>query len=233
MTGSRFLFMPSQIKNIFLMFLGSIIVGAIILIIPTLNKTKEKMRVSEKLYFSMIGIGFIFLEFTLIQLFIKFFGVPLYSFSYIIFTLLIAMGLGSILSNRICLKTNKKAVYVFIFIIIYSLMILATHNYIFNEFMVYDKTIKFIITLFYILPIGIALGIPMPLGMKMINKKKISWAWALNGFFTVFGGFLAIISSLVWGFKISLLFALLAYLFALICFLFLKHKNLVSTDSIA
>lgn len=226
-SGSRFLFMPVQLKNIFLMFVVSVLFGAIIFIFPAIQKNTKhvNMSLSEKSYFCLLGFGFISLEFTFIQLFIKLLGVPLYSFSVIIFTLLLSAGLGSLFSKRISIESKKQLMFPFFCIILFGFLSYGFYDSFFWFMLDKDYYLRVLATIIALFPVGFFLGIPLPLGIKLISQKsseKVPWAWALNGFFTVFGGFLAIIFSVLWGFKVIFLISLVCYFIAFLSFINMK-----------
>ena len=52
-------------------------------------------------YFSLLGVAFIAIEFLFIQIFMKLIGYPLYAVATVITVMLIGAGLGSICSRRI------------------------------------------------------------------------------------------------------------------------------------
>ena len=62
-----------------------------------------------------------------------------------------------------------------------------------------------------LVPIGIALGIPMPTGMRMLTARApqmLAWAWGMNGALSVLGATLAIFIAMNWGFRVTLMTAL-------------------------
>jgi hypothetical protein len=68
-----------------------------------------------------------------------------------------------------------------------------------------------------IVPVGFFLGMPFPLGVIAIEgrpKGAVAWAWGMNGAFTIIGGVLSVLSSLVFGFTVTLLVAMAVYLLA-------------------
>ena len=69
-------------------------------------------------------------------------------------------------------------------------------------------------------PLGLALGVFMPLGVRTIatlsehQREYVAWSWALNGFASVVGSVLATILAMTYGFHVVLLVALGAYIVA-------------------
>ena len=70
-----------------------------------------------------------------------------------------------------------------------------------------------------LVPIGIALGVPMPAGLRLLNSRApqmITWAWGINGALSVVGATLAIFIAMNWGFGVTLMAASGTYLIGLI-----------------
>ena len=70
------------------------------------------------------------------------------------------------------------------------------------------------------------MGMPFPIGIlsiKHLPNGAVAWAWALNGVFTVIGGFSAVVISLFAGFTIALLVGCSAYVVAFFSFIFLAR----------
>ena len=62
------------------------------LVFSRVGRTRWPGMASTLVYFSCLGAGFIILELTFIQKFMKFIGYPLYTYSLVLFTLLLAAG---------------------------------------------------------------------------------------------------------------------------------------------
>src|SRR5207249_8690480 len=68
----------------------------------------RKLVAGGTIYFTLIGIGFMMVEIGLLQRMSVFLGHPIYSLSVLLFSLILATGLGSLLSERIGLDTRVK-----------------------------------------------------------------------------------------------------------------------------
>ncbi len=69
---------------------------------------------------------------------------------------------------------------------------------------------------------AIALGLPMPTGLRMLNARApqmLPWAWGINGALSVVGATLAIFIAMNWGFNTTLLAASGTYAIGLWVFL--------------
>ena len=82
-----------------------------------------------------------------------------------------------------------------------------------------------------LVPLGVALGLPMPTGLRMLGAKApqmIPWAWGINGALSVVGATLAIFIAMNWGFNTTLLAASGAYLIGLAAFLAATRSSATS-----
>ena len=69
-----------------------------------------------------------------------------------------------------------------------------------------------------LVPMGVALGVPMPTGLRLLNLRApqmVPWAWGMNGAMSVLGATLAIFIAMNWGFQVTLLAASATYLLGL------------------
>jgi hypothetical protein len=69
-----------------------------------------------------------------------------------------------------------------------------------------------------LVPMGVALGIPMPAGIRLLRDRApqlVTWAWGINGALSVVGATLAIFIAMNWGFQTTLFSSAGAYLVAL------------------
>jgi hypothetical protein len=73
-----------------------------------------------------------------------------------------------------------------------------------------------------LVPMGIALGVPMPTGLRLLSARApdmVAWAWGVNGAMSVLGATLAIFIAMNWGFHVTLLAAAATYVLGMIALL--------------
>ena len=78
--------------------------------------------------------------------------------------------------------------------------------------------LRIAVALLLVSPLGFALGMPFPLGLRLAIERSSalgSWAWGVNGFFTVIGTVLALMLGMMIGFRMVLLLACASYSCAL------------------
>ena len=176
----------------------------------------RKRNLTVPSYFSLLGIGYMLIEITLIRKFIFFLGHPVYAVSVILFSLLLFNSIGSLTGKKLELFLKNKIV---IFILLLFLVMLYSYplDKIFTDFIHFNIIFKIVLTTILILPLGYLMGIPFPLGLRSIkeeDREVIPYIWAINGASSVFGALLALVLSMSFGYNVTFLLAGLIYLFA-------------------
>ncbi len=160
-------------------------------------------------YFTLLGLGFLFVEIPLLQRFILYLGQPAYAFAAVTSTLLVAAGIGSgYLSPKLPLRLVLPLIT--LLVIIYPFLLPP----------LFDATLRFpfagrvAITAVALFPLGMLLGIPFPGGLRQVAEESpglIPWLWAVNGCASVISAVLAAMIALTWSFSVVLWSAALAY----------------------
>jgi hypothetical protein len=172
-------------------------------------------------YFSCLGAGFITIELTLIQIFMKLVGYPLYTYSVVIFTMLLAAGLGSRAAESLGIKPRIRAWVPFAGTLLFGGLLWLVHPHLFDSFMDANMAARIAVAMAMIFPMSFFMGMALPLGILAIERKPrgaIAWAWGMNGLFTTIGGIGCGLLSIFWGFKLTLLSALFVYVLAALSF---------------
>ncbi len=172
-------------------------------------------------YFFCIGLGYMFIELTLIQQFILFLGHPTYAISMVLFSLLLSSGVGSYLSGRVKLDVGSRLRPLLIGISVLCLFYTFLSR-ILLTLLGLPFAAKLVISFLLIFPLGFVLGMPFPLGIRMLSGSRrvlIPWAWAVNGCASVLGSILPMMVALSFGFPTVLVLASLVYFCS-----FLTHK---------
>ena len=162
----------------------------------------------------MIGLGFLFVEISLIQKSILLLENPAYAVAAVLTSILISSGIGSFFSARLAKSTIAYFLPLLgILIIFYSLIFPFAVNIISP----YSAGIKMSMVFIAFVPLGFFMGMPFPTGIKVlgqINEGLIPWAWAINGCFSVLAPVLTIMLAMTMGFKAVLWLGAFSYLMA-------------------
>ncbi len=202
-----------------IIFIQALIASAVFIVFPlTVARgrrliTQKKETITFLSFFFLIGVGFMFIEISLIQKLILFLDHPVYAVSASLFSILIFSGIGSFFSKR---YTRNKSL--FNIILSLSIMIVIATillPYIITFFLGSNLILRGIVTLLTLCPIGILMGMPFPVAIKILgerNRDIIPWAWCVNGVASVISSILAIIIAISFGFNAVLLLSVIMYL---------------------
>jgi hypothetical protein len=190
------------------------VVSFVLILLPLFRLGwKGKSKAGIILYFSGIGVGYMFVEMVFIQRFILYFGNPVYAASAVITSLLIFSGLGSYYSNYFSLS-RKRVLIIFTFIvsILFAYSFLLTP--VLHQTVHITLFLKMLIVFLILAPLAFCMGIPFPMGLSRVSRVStalIPWAWGINGCVSVISAVLATIVAVELGFLWVVLFAALAY----------------------
>lgn len=218
-------FLPTDIAHLVVTGVAALVFAGLFMLVPLLFSRTGRSRWPGKtptlVYFSCLGLGFILFELVFIQLFMKLIGYPLYTYSTVVFTLLLAAGCGSYASGALGINPRRRWLWPFAGILATGLAFLALHDPVFNAFLTAPTWLRILVSMGLIFPTGFFLGMPLPLGVLALSEREhgaIPWAWGLNGLFTVVGGLLSVGLSLYFGFLETLVVALVVYALAAMVF---------------
>jgi hypothetical protein len=178
---------------------------------------EDRPPVSALGFFVAIGLGFLTLEVTLIQRFVLFLGFPTYALSVVLFALLLWTGAGSLLAGRVrdrrrALTSALAVACVLIAASAFELRLLLA------ALIGLPFAARVAVTVALLAPVGIVLGMAMPLGLGRLLSfypRGVAWAWGVNGIASVVGAAIAVSVALVAGFPLATLVALACYVGAL------------------
>ena len=188
-------------------FLAILLISVLLIVLPVLvQHLKEKSKRREKTtamprmralaYFMLIGLGFMAVEIPMIQKFILLLGQPTYSFSAVLFTLLLASGLGSLLSRRV----DAKGLMILGLWACSSLLWLGV---IMRTVVGWPLAARFAVVLACLAPPGFLMGIAFPKGIQRVEAKDsrlMPWLWAVNGAASVCASVLCAMLAISYGF---------------------------------
>lgn len=184
-----------------------ILAGAFMLGVTLLIK-RRVVRIRRDLpwlyFFSCLGIAFMFVEISFLYRFILYLGNPIYSFSVILAGILFSLGLGSLVSDKLCdaRRLNLRTIAVLCVAIL-----VAGYAYIpwvITQTLGMDLAWRILLAFVIILPTGFILGMMFPQGIRLvgrINQDLLPLAWGLNGYLSVIGSALSIYLAPIVGFS--------------------------------
>lgn len=151
-------------------------------------------------FFALLGLGFMFVEISLVQKFILFLDNPTFSLVLILSSILFFSGIGSLTARRWPLKRALLSLAVMVFLYPFLL------NLLFRVGLGWPLAARLGAALAGLAPLGYLLGIPFAGGLARLEAEAgggelIPWAWAINGSASVVASILAALLALTVGFR--------------------------------
>ena len=174
-------------------------------------------------YFFLLGLAFLFIEIAFIQKFILFLHHPLYAVAVVLASFLLFAGLGSAWSQGQAQSQSYQfgVTRAVTGIVILGLLYLLLLGSLFSMLNWLPTTVKVIICITLIAPLGFCMGIPFPLGLARLGDLApglIPWVWGVNGCASVLSAVLASLIAIHFGFSMVVLLALVLYVLAMLIF---------------
>lgn len=172
------------------------------------------------LFFAGIGLGFMCIEMSQMQRLMVFLGHPTYGLTVVLFALLLSSGLGSRLTQGVAEDGVKRAARLRLALLLVGLAIFAVLTpYVTAACAGASTPVRIAISVALLLPLGMLLGMPFPLGMKLAAKRApalIPWLWGINGATSVCASVIAVVIALQFGITASFLTGAGCYALALV-----------------
>ena len=233
---------PQSVSQV---FWSAIILMLLVVSVPPLywrKRTSQKEARSKRkksyvqkplrsvVLFSMLGIGFMLVDISLIQRFVLFLGQPVLSLVVLLFSLLVGAGIGSICSGRLASERIVRGIAIAglaigAVVVGYTFLL----PLIFNQLLGLGLTIRLIATIGILTPLGFIMGFPFPLGIRLLKEMEmenhIPWMWGINGIGSVLGSALTIVIAISLGFTEALLIGAGCYFIVFLIFRKTQYKK--------
>ena len=216
--------------------LQAMLTSAVLILLPLFaGKTRrintQSTAALSLVYFTALGLGFLFIEIAFMQKFTLFLHHPLYSISVTLAASLVFAGWGSNMSKQWQMKWDfaKSIKLAVTGIVICGALYLLMLDSIFVAAMGIPTFLKIIIAGLLIAPLAFCMGIPFPLALSYLNEKHpqlIPWAWGVNGCASVISAVLAMLLAIHAGFTAVIICALGLYLCAWLVFSTIIRKGI-------
>ncbi len=232
--GRKWLYFLGEGYLLPVLFCTVLILSAVLIVLPAalnsgrsrLNKHEISLLPSTLAYFSMLGIGFMFVEVTLIQKGIFLLENPAYSVSVVLTAILVSSGIGSMCSAKYSRLAGPGSLIILVCLVaIYAALFPPLSAWL----SAHELTVRIVLVFLMLFPLGFFMGIPFPMGLKLLGQHStalIPWAWAINASLSVLAPILTIMTALVTGFMMVLYIGACIYFLAFIAFMQLKKKEL-------
>jgi predicted membrane-bound spermidine synthase len=153
-------------------------------------------------YFACLGLGFITVELVLLQNLTLLLGHPIFTLSILLFSLLLAGGCGSAMSRYV--RGRRACLIVTALGVIWAVALPR----LVPVFLPLPLAARVAIAMLIILPIGLAMGIPFPRGLRRAGRGALPappFYWGLNGVMSVIGSVATVALALAVGFQAAMI----------------------------
>ncbi len=199
------------------------------LVVPLALRGRRRQRPIQLLYFVAVGLGYILVEIAFIQRFVLFLGHPTYALTVVVFLLLLSSGAGS-LASRKWVAHPKRTWIPLVFIAGILVLYVFILPGLLNTLVGLSFDAKLLISAVLLVPLGFAMGMPFPAGLRALasvpvpefpaagefQENAVEWAWAMNAGSSVLGSVLAMVIAIQFGLNVALACGAAAYLAAVL-----------------
>jgi hypothetical protein len=181
---------------------------------PALRHVGPRLAMGGTAYFMLIGIGFMCIEIGLLQRMSVFLGHPIYSLSIVLCAMILATGLGSLLSERVRLARSASFVAWAAVTAGYLCTLPLTARAVAHTFDSSSLPVRASLAVALIAPSGLLMGWGFPTGIRLIaavDARPTPWFWGINGAAGVFASILAVAVSMALGISTTLVIGAACY----------------------
>ncbi len=163
------------------------------------------------LYFSLLGLAFMFVEMGYIQKCILLLSHPIFALALVLFTLMFFSGIGSLLSSML----GEGGRWIpFVGILFFSCIYGISIDGLLKILLPCSLFLRCALVVFLLAPLALFMGMPFPMGLQLVSDKHstyIPWVWGVNGVASVIAPTLGSLLSVSLGFRAVMLISLLLY----------------------
>lgn len=156
------------------------------------------------LYFAAIGLGFILVEISQIQRLTLFLGHPVYSLTVVLFSILLATGIGAWATGRWLLGTGVPRHGITALVVVFLVALTAALGLplLLEQLHGQPMGVRIAASIGVLCLLGIPLGSAFPIGLRLADARvrhATPWLWGINGALSVVGSVLAVMLSIRYG----------------------------------
>jgi predicted membrane-bound spermidine synthase len=211
------------------LFMLMLSLTALFVFFPLLNMTKRQLSnipvFTYALYFTSIGLAFMFIEMSQITRLSSFLGHPIYSLSLVLFSFLFGSGLGSYTLAKT--ENQKSIMFYCALFILFCFISGGITEPLLRHLSKNPIPIRMLITVIMLFPLAFFMGSFLPQGLRLLGRQDgpVALFWGLNGAASVLGSILAMIFQIQFGLSITFFSGAALYILAIGLLLHLNSKR--------
>lgn len=166
-------------------------------------------------YFATIGLGFMFIQIPFLQRFSVYLGHPTYTFSIVLFLMILSAGLGSFASERLDVLLSRRVLVLPLAIALATLLEMLLLQPAIEWTVAWPLPARTLVVSAFVVPLACGLGFCFPVGWRLVSQSAPAlnaWMWGINGACGVMASILAVMVSMWAGVDVNLLIAAGLYL---------------------
>lgn len=204
--------------------LAAVIILSLVLILLPLALLRHRRRLVPRWpnvigYFVAVGLGFMFVEISLMQRLVLLLGHPGLTIPVVLGALLVSAGTGSYLSSKLPVTQRGKLGLALVGIPATLLLLVLILPPLLDALLGMPFSVRVAASVGIVALPGVLMGMPFPLGLSVVGRLSqaaIPWAWGINGVASVMGAILVIFVAMSLGFTWAIGLAGGLYLAALV-----------------
>ena len=220
----------------YIALLATLVQGAVasvlFILLPLITLTRRaETRGARRwvvMYFTALGLAFMFLEIAFIQKFMLFLTYPIYAVAVVLTAFLVFSGCGAFLADRWRGDRFPLVRAAVGGIVLLTLLYTALLPPLFSAWAGWPDAARVVVSFVLIAPLAFCMGIPFPSGLQLVSDRyaaMVPWAWGINGFASVMGASLATFTAIHFGFRILVWTAAAVYVLCLPAFMGLRRRG--------
>jgi hypothetical protein len=173
--------------TLFVLVMLSTLATCVVVVAPAVQSARQidrRMIAWGSLYFLLIGVAFMFVEIGLIQRMSLFLGHPVYGLAVALFGIILATGIGSLLSEALAPLRQRFVVGWPLLLAAYLAFLPTWLPRLMWHFETNGIVVRAGICLLGLVPCGLLMGMMFPTGMRLVERldaRPTPWLWAVNG----------------------------------------------------
>jgi hypothetical protein len=174
-------------------------------------------------FFTSIGLGFMLIETSQMQRLIVALGHPTYGLTVVLFTLLLAGGVGSQITSGIASdRLSQAGAWRLLVLVALLVAIGLVTPSITARIEGQANVVRIAVAIALLAPLGIAMGMAFPIGMRLAAGREprlTPWLWGANGAASVSAAVLSVAVALATSISTAYWMGVVCYAFAWIAFM--------------
>jgi hypothetical protein len=202
----------------------ALLAGVLLIVLPLavfapLVRTGRRLKWRVFVYFSGIGLAFLFVEIAFLQKLVLLVHHPTVALALALATFLLGAGAGSAWSSRVAPARSRRALVMAVAgIVVLGLFSGAMFDALIGALAAWPTAARALVAAVLLAPLAFCMGLPLPLALRELDEPLVPWAWGINGCASVVSAALATLLAVDLGFSAVLWIALGLYVLVIAVF---------------